>query len=448
MSASLAPPLKRLRAYLHVGGQRHAVAHLISYGDFLRVMFDESYIENPARPTLSMSYRGSSDRETRDLLRNLRSAQVARLDGHWPNFFMNLLPEGHNRARLARERGCSEEDEFELLAAAGHDLMGALEIEPIAEDEPITERLRRWDASLGIAAAQPVAVEQPVEDGASLPGVVDKFSAIKEGRRYVVKRHGEAGSYIIKLPTTRHPDLVQNEMTGYRLCRALGLDCADADIVPREDAALPERIEFDHVLAVKRFDRSVRIDHDGAARVDRLHFEEFCQILNYEPMRKYGKGLQQDFPPILTLLNEFSTRANADLSEMISRIVAFVLMGNCDAHLKNWGFLYPDGRRPQLAPVYDPVCVAAFFDPQRPQDYAVNRGVDRLMRALGVADLEAVMTTAGLRTALRKRLLNQARETVLLAKARWPAILEGAPATVRDTVLARLNGGTTFSTLW
>jgi serine/threonine-protein kinase HipA len=30
-----------------------------------------------------------------------------------------------------------------------------------------------------------------------------------------------------------------------------------------------------------------------------------------------------------------------------------VLIGNGDAHLKNWAFVYPDGRRPALSPVYD-----------------------------------------------------------------------------------------------
>jgi hypothetical protein len=42
--------------------------------------------------------------------------------GRWPACFSNLFPEGHNRERLARQRGCSVDDEIELLAAAGHDL--------------------------------------------------------------------------------------------------------------------------------------------------------------------------------------------------------------------------------------------------------------------------------------------------------------------------------------
>jgi len=37
---------------------------------------------------------------------------------------------------LAKERKCGTEDEFELLAAAGHDLMGAIEVEPIHQAKP------------------------------------------------------------------------------------------------------------------------------------------------------------------------------------------------------------------------------------------------------------------------------------------------------------------------
>jgi len=41
------------------------------------------------------------------------------------------------------------------------------------------------------------------------------------------------------------------------------------------------------------------------------------------------------------------------VGEVIDRIVLNVIIGNGDAHLKNWAFLYPDGRIPILSPVYD-----------------------------------------------------------------------------------------------
>ena len=117
----------------------------------------------------------------------------------------NLLPVGHNRDRLARERGCAPDDEFELLAAAGHDLMGALEVEPVPAQEGVPDVVRYWHTTQGLDVLEPGFVEYPVEDAASLPGVVTKFSAVQDGRRYLVKRRGAAGTVLLKLPTPAHP---------------------------------------------------------------------------------------------------------------------------------------------------------------------------------------------------------------------------------------------------
>ncbi len=67
------------------------------------------------------------------------TAPASIVDVITPTWFQNLLAEGHNRERLARDRGCSTDDEFELLAASGRDLAGAVEVEPLAQDETIPD---------------------------------------------------------------------------------------------------------------------------------------------------------------------------------------------------------------------------------------------------------------------------------------------------------------------
>ncbi|WP_137919598.1 HipA domain-containing protein [Hydrogenophaga sp. 2FB] len=423
--------IRYLRLFLHTpAGEKQAIGYLSQYGDILRLSFDEAYIQNPRRPTLSMSLRGVDDAATQQILRATRDERLVRNDGHWPVFFQNLLPEGHNRERLAAQRGCTTEDEFELLAAAGHDLMGALEVEPVPPDEDIPQVVRHWHTALGLDVLEPGFVELPVEDAASLPGMVTKFSALQEGRRYVVQRHGVVGSHILKLPSARHPELVENEYTGYRLCAALGLDCARASIVTREQAQLPEPIPFPHILAVERFDRRHGL---------RVHMEEFSQVLGYAPKHKYGKGIERDYGQMLRLLNLYSTQPARDTREFLGRFVAFILLGNTDAHLKNWALLYPDGVEPQLAPLYDPVCVSAFFAGLPPIDYGVNRAIDHTLRAFTWAQLEALIESAGL---LRKSVvLRHCKALVKAAQADWPALLADAPQNVRDEVTARLRGG-------
>lgn len=124
----MATGLKYLRLYLHDdAGERRAIGHLSAFGDMLRISFDDSYITDRDRPTLSLQYVGATESDTQAILRSSKDRRLVSNDGRWPAYFQNLLPEGHNRDRLAKERGCDKDDEFELLAAAGHDLMGAVE---------------------------------------------------------------------------------------------------------------------------------------------------------------------------------------------------------------------------------------------------------------------------------------------------------------------------------
>lgn len=427
--------IRYLRLYMHQpasqGGRRRAIGYLSQYGDILRVSFEEGYIADSQRPLLSLSYQGANEADTQRILHAMRDARLVRTDGRWPVYFQNLLPEGHNRQRLAAERGCSPDDEFELLAAAGHDLMGALEVEPVPRDEAIPDVVRHWHTSQGLDVLEPGFVEFPVADAASLPGIVTKFSAVQDGRRYTVRRKGAAGSVILKLPSTQHPDLVANEFSCYQLCQAVGLTTADAQIISRAQADLPEHLPFDEILAVQRFDHLP----DGS----RVHMEEFNQALGYAPRHKYGKGLQQDWPTMLRVLDRLSPQPVADTREFLARTVAAILMGNTDAHLKNWALVYPDGRHPRLAPVYDCVCVAAFFEGSPAQQYGVNKAIDTAMRALSWDDVADLLRSAGLLRVSRH--ISLLKDLVRQAQSTWPSLLAQAPAGMAAVVHERLRGG-------
>ena len=70
--------IRYLRLYLHrppqadgsasesgtTASRREAIGYLSQYGDILRVSFDESYIRNPQRPTLSLSFQGADEAAT------------------------------------------------------------------------------------------------------------------------------------------------------------------------------------------------------------------------------------------------------------------------------------------------------------------------------------------------------------------------------------------------
>lgn len=430
--------IRYLRMFLHSPtGAKNLIGYLSQYGDILRVSFNDAYVNDAGRPTLSLGYFGASEAATKAILTAARDIRLSRSDGKWPAYFQNLLPEGHNRERLAAQRGCRADDEFELLAAAGHDLMGAIEVEPVPAEEGIPDAVRHWHTALGLDVLEPGFVEFPVEDAAALPGVITKFSAVLKGRRYVVKRHGQAGSYILKLPTTRHPDLVANEFMGFQLCKAVGLNCANASVISRADAELPEVVPFEDILAVERFDR-------GPAG-QRIHMEEFAQVLRYEPKNKYGKGLQKDYSDMLRIIDQLSARPVQDVQEFVNRFVTFILMGNTDAHLKNWALRYPDGVHPELAPLYDPVCITAFFEGVSEHDYGINRAIDKTVRAFTWDDLDALLGQA--KVTRRGRILQVAKSVAAKAKAEWPKLLVAAPESMRRAIAERLAGGVALAVI-
>lgn len=113
---------------------------------------------------------------------------------------------------------------------------------------------------------------------------------------------------------------------------------------------------------------------------------------------------------MLRLLNEHSVRPVHDVDEFLGRMVAFILMGNTDAHLKNWALIYEDGVRPALAPLYDPVCVSSFFANVDANTYAQNRQMDKTLCAFGWDKFEELIEVAGL--SRKARLIQKCREHV------------------------------------
>ena len=94
----------------------------------------------------------------------------------------------------------------------------------------------------------------------------------------------------------------------------------------------------------------------------RVHIEDFAQVFGRYPEDRYD-----DTPPPNRRLNYESLArvisalcGDDDLRAFIRRLVFTVLCGNADAHLKNWSFIYTDGRTPRLSPAYGQVCTIMY----------------------------------------------------------------------------------------
>jgi serine/threonine-protein kinase HipA len=248
-----------------------------------------------------------------------------------PPWFANVLPEGELRRQVVREMGGGRVGDFRLLLRLGSDLPGAVTVhgtEPDDAGDPTADDI------------VPETGDQPLRY--SLAGVQLKYSV--HASRLTVPVSGAEGWWIVKLPDPTLQQLAENEYLTMCWLRAAGIDVPDVECVPAK--AVPNIpagfVAADELLyLVRRFDRAA----DG-----RIHVEDFAQVSDVEPRYKYGEfGATYDTmgTTIAYLLGDSGFRA------YVARLVAMIVTGNVDAHLKNWALWYPDGRTAALAPVYD-----------------------------------------------------------------------------------------------
>ena len=153
--------LNTLSVRLH--GKQIGVINRLA-GDKQLFAFEQNYVDDPNRPTLSLSFKGAAG----GLVTAVRPV-VRRV----PPFFANLLPEGHLRDYLSKLANVNPQHEFFLLAVLGSDLPGALVVTPIEREE---------QGSDGHGSSEEPHGEQPPETAFrfSLAGVQLKFSAVME----------------------------------------------------------------------------------------------------------------------------------------------------------------------------------------------------------------------------------------------------------------------------
>lgn len=324
--------LKALSVRLH--GKHIGVITRLA-GDRQLFAFEQDYIDDPQRPTLSLSFKGS----TGGLVTNFRP--VGR---RVPVFFSNLLPEGHLRDYLAQRADVNPEREFFLLAVLGADLPGALIIEPLDGDKPSSGYQDARDDRHGRAGEEPLRF--------SLAGVQLKFSAIMEASGgLTIPAGGLGGSWVVKLPSSRFKAVPENEFAMLELARRIGIAVPENKLIDVGSIrGLPEqaRTVEGKALAVKRFDRLP----DGSP----VHMEDFAQVFGEFPNNKYKFHSYANIAAVL-----WAEIGEEAVMEFVRRLVFSVVIGNADMHLKNWSLLYPDRRTPALSPGYDFVATLPYI---------------------------------------------------------------------------------------
>jgi serine/threonine-protein kinase HipA len=353
-------------------------------GDRSFFAFEEDYLNDSDRPVLSQSFITTSG----DLIPETRPFQT-----RLPAFFSNLLPEGHLREYLAARGGIKPVREYRLIELLGEDLPGAVVIKPFEAKGVVAE----------IKAPEeiPASGSQPYRF--SLAGVQLKFSALAESTGgLTIPASGVGGDWIIKLPAQNFTHVPENEWAMLNWAGEIGIPVPETKLVPLDEiAGLPELgvLSGKSALAVKRFDR------DGGRRI---HIEDFAQVYNVFPHDKYeGVGTANIANMVWTLTGEDG------LVDFIRRQIFTIIIGNGDMHLKNWSFIYPDGRTPELAPAYDFVSTVPYIPGDK---LALNLSGEKNMNAMTLEHFRTLAKKAGLPEYL---MLSTVKETKDRAMEAW-----------------------------
>ena len=346
---------------VYSGGVRAGTLDMAPNEPFYGFTYDRAYLESQDAAPLSASL----------------PLQAGRFDGaRAMPYFEGLLPEGDVRASVARQLGVSEHSPAKLLRALGKDCAGDVAV--LEEDDPYQPPADGAYAPLegGLAriARNPYGEISRLRAGnrLSLAGGQEKISLYHDDRLDVdsgwyVPVQGSPSTHIVKPQVLdAYPCIAYNEFLCMKAAKALGLNVANVEL------AIHER----PLLVIERYDREKagRKNELGLELYRRLRQEDFCQALGFDSSRKYEADGGPGVADMNRLLLSRSVQFIAD-REMLARLVLFnYLIGNCDAHAKNYSAMLGRTGAVMLAPAYDLLSTTV---------YAAGFGAD-LSRGMGM----------------------------------------------------------------
>ncbi|RUO31086.1 type II toxin-antitoxin system HipA family toxin [Aliidiomarina soli] len=324
-----------------------------------------------------------------------------------PPVLSNLLPEGALRELTAQALQCHIDNEFSMLAYLGANLPGAIVATPINAGN-----MPDWALQQRLSTEPQQINTQHVDTKFSLAGVQMKFSSVLIDGRYHIDQSIPEDFWIVKTPSTVHKSVPANEFTCMRLAEAAGVETPDTRLIGLDElAGLPNIRLPDEpfAYAIQRFDRASNC---------RVHTEDFAQVFGLYPADKYQKV---NYEQLGKTLYQESADGLADIQQMARRLLVNILLGNGDAHLKNWTVMYADQRSMRLAPSYDVVFTAPYIKNDR---LALNMVGTKQWNEITFEHFERWSEIVGVPwPAVRAHLL----DTIEKAHSEWPQMLAELP---------------------
>jgi len=409
---------KTLDVYLH----SEFVGHLIQDdGGQMIFQYAESWLQRPGASPLSQSLPLRKERFSRNECRG---------------YFGGILPEESKREIIARNLGISARNDYAMLEQIGGECAGAVTFVPTGEVLPESEYRYRALSSEELAAVLRELPRRPLLAGdegirLSLAGAQDKIAVRVDGDEISLPLGGAPSTHILKPGGDRFEGVVANEALCMRLAAAIGIPTAKAE------ARAVEGMEY---LLVERYDRIYRADSGQEPVLERLHQEDFCQALGIVSEMKYQKEGGPSLKQCFALLREVSSTPVIDLSRLLDAVVFNYLIGNNDAHGKNFSLLYrgiaTDDIEVSLSPLYD--SLSTVYYPEISRTMAMKLGGEYSSEKVMPRNFEQFAEEAGLAKPMVKRRVMEVIEAILSA---LPALelVDGTAEAVSRLIGARCD---------
>ena len=263
-------------------------------------------------------------------------------DSYTQPFFENLTPEGDAIKIISQKFHIADGNIFSILDKIGGDCAGAISLYEGSFDKKTDSQLLEINET-DLAHYIDELPENPLLTGVenaprlSLAGAQSKFAVCKIDGKYFHSNDNFPTTHIIKITHKYLSNLLENELFCMKLANK---------IFGTISVELYE-VKGRKYLEIERYDRQI-IDGE----INRIHQEDFCQVLGYLSQRKY----QQDGGPKIIdcydAILKYSAQALADANMFINQIVFNYLIGNTDAHAKNFSILHKNDKV-LLSPAYD-----------------------------------------------------------------------------------------------
>ena len=266
-------------------------------------------------------------------------------------YFGGLLPENPNmRELLSKKYKININNDFKLLEAIGRDCAGAISFHNVDEIETKADYSAIKGKVLSDDELKKHIEELPYRpymgNRLSLAGAQEKTAVCLIDGKIAIPDEDVPTTHIIKTALPKYIQSIQNEYICMKAAKEIGLQ------VPNVEIRNIDGLEF---LLIERFDRDVK-----KGKIKRILQEDFAQSIGVQSRDKYDVT----FRDCLQVLNQTSVPAKSKM-EFLKRVIFNYLIGNTDAHSKNFSISFSDENYITLTPAYDLLCSSVYDCDQR-----------------------------------------------------------------------------------